>query len=198
MKRIFAVAAVAALSVAALTAAPAAAVNIVTNGSFETGDFSGWTQEGDTSFSFVTDEAAAGGPTDGVFHAAFGPVGALGGILQILSTVAGGSYFVSFDLAYIGGTPNGFVFLWDGAPVVFVEDSNSFDYGTASGILTASSASTPIDFVFFSPPSYWLLDNVSVELVSAAVPEPATWALFIAGFGLVGSVVRRRRVVGVA
>jgi len=33
------------------------------------------------------------------------------------------------------------------------------------------------------------LDSVSV----APVPEPATWALLIAGFGLTGSVLRRRR-----
>jgi PEP-CTERM motif len=31
------------------------------------------------------------------------------------------------------------------------------------------------------------------SLISGAVPEPASWALMIAGFGLVGSVMRRRR-----
>jgi hypothetical protein len=30
---------------------------------------------------------------------------------------------------------------------------------------------------------------------SGAVPEPATWAMFIAGFGLVGAAVRRRKAV---
>jgi hypothetical protein len=34
-----------------------------------------------------------------------------------------------------------------------------------------------------------LLDNVVVT----QVPEPATWAMLIAGFGLVGSAMRRRR-----
>ena len=37
-----------------------------------------------------------------------------------------------------------------------------------------------------------ILDNVSVG-ISSAVPEPATWAMMIAGFGLVGSAMRRRQ-----
>ncbi len=36
-----------------------------------------------------------------------------------------------------------------------------------------------------------LLDNVVVS--TGAVPEPATWAMMIAGFGLVGSALRRRK-----
>ena len=35
------------------------------------------------------------------------------------------------------------------------------------------------------------LDNVSIA--GGAVPEPASWALMIAGFGGVGSLMRRRR-----
>ncbi|HEX3366887.1 PEPxxWA-CTERM sorting domain-containing protein [Phenylobacterium sp.] len=37
-----------------------------------------------------------------------------------------------------------------------------------------------------------LLDNVSVD-VTGGVPEPASWALMIAGFGLAGAALRRRR-----
>ncbi|MDW8414264.1 MAG: PEPxxWA-CTERM sorting domain-containing protein [Thermaurantiacus sp.] len=43
------------------------------------------------------------------------------------------------------------------------------------------------------------IDNVSVPRViysamaGRAVPEPATWGLMIAGFGLVGAALRRRR-----
>ena len=38
------------------------------------------------------------------------------------------------------------------------------------------------------------LDNVNVEYVSGGigVPEPATWALMISGFGLAGTALRRR------
>jgi hypothetical protein len=35
------------------------------------------------------------------------------------------------------------------------------------------------------------IDNLAVK--AGAVPEPATWALLIAGFGLVGSAMRRQR-----
>lgn len=34
--------------------------------------------------------------------------------------------------------------------------------------------------------------------VNAAIPEPAVWAMLIAGFGMVGSVMRRRRPTAVA
>ncbi|MBN8832679.1 MAG: PEP-CTERM sorting domain-containing protein [Sphingomonadales bacterium] len=36
-----------------------------------------------------------------------------------------------------------------------------------------------------------LLDNVSLD-ISSAVPEPATWAMMIGGFALVGAAMRRR------
>jgi hypothetical protein len=36
--------------------------------------------------------------------------------------------------------------------------------------------------------------NASINYVFAAVPEPASWALMIAGFGLVGTAMRRRKV----
>ncbi len=36
------------------------------------------------------------------------------------------------------------------------------------------------------------LTSGSVSAVAGAVPEPATWAMMIAGFGLVGAAMRRR------
>ena len=43
--------------------------------------------------------------------------------------------------------------------------------------------------------SYAALDNVRVNGALAGVPEPATWALMILGFGAVGGAMRRRRAV---
>jgi hypothetical protein len=39
----------------------------------------------------------------------------------------------------------------------------------------------------------WNVSNLTVYGPSGAVPEPASWALMIAGFGLVGARMRRRR-----
>ena len=35
--------------------------------------------------------------------------------------------------------------------------------------------------------------DLSIDLVTASIPEPASWALMIGGFGLVGVAARRRR-----
>jgi hypothetical protein len=43
----------------------------------------------------------------------------------------------------------------------------------------------------------WGIDNVTYG-VGSAVPEPATWAMMIMGFGLAGSAVRRRRALALA
>jgi hypothetical protein len=42
-------------------------------------------------------------------------------------------------------------------------------------------------------PSYAYVFKVTGDSLAAVVPEPATWAMLIAGFGLVGTAVRRRR-----
>jgi hypothetical protein len=44
----------------------------------------------DTSFTFVTTQLAGGGPTEGAWHAAFGPTDpGGGGIIQAIATTAG-------------------------------------------------------------------------------------------------------------
>lgn len=43
-----------------------------------------------------------------------------------------------------------------------------------------------------------LLDSVKLTETMGVIPEPATWAMLIAGFGMVGTAMRRRRVVATA
>ena len=42
---------------------------------------------------------------------------------------------------------------------------------------------------------YYLIDSVQLGSTSHGVPEPATWAMMIFGFGLAGASLRRRRAV---
>lgn len=62
---------------------------------------------------------------------------------------------------------------------------------------TATSSSEVLGFLATGGPSasqppFSLLDNVSL---TGGVPEPATWALMLMGFGAVGFAARRRRTV---
>ncbi len=71
-------------------------------------------------------------------------------------------------------------------------------FGSYSLFFTAGSAGT---LKFFASTSSAdnvgpLLDSVKLT-IDARVPEPATWGLMLAGFGLVGAAMRRRQKVSV-
>ena len=175
--------------VAVAAAAPwAGAAGLVVNGDFETGTLSGWTQSGNTDSSGVDPFAAHGG----TFGAFFGPE-STGAISQTLATVAGGSYKVDFWLELDDSAqPNLFSWTWGGAAQSpsFV-NTTGFDYKEFSTTVTATGASTALTFSFANPQSFWLLDDVSVTAVTAAVPEPETFALL--GVGMAFLAWRRRR-----
>jgi hypothetical protein len=61
---------------------------------------------------------------------------------------------------------------------------------TASYTATAADAGGAITIVLDSPAIQGGWDNVTL---TAAVPEPASWAMLIIGFGLTGAAARRRR-----
>ena len=177
-------------------ATPAVAQELVTNGGFETGTFAGFTQTGNTGFTTVSTIA----PASGAFSGRFGPVGSVGGISQTLITTAGQNYLISFDLRNEGGTPNFYQALFGGSQLFAATDSAAFGYTNFSTTAVATGASTILAFNFQQNPSYFYLDNVSVTAsgIAAAVPEPATWAMMLIGFGGIGASMRRRRTLTAA
>jgi hypothetical protein len=65
-------------------------------------------------------------------------------------------------------------------------------------VFTATNTTEILGFVAGNStggnPPFALLDNVSLTAYSApAVPEPATWAMMLAGFGFIGVTMRRKR-----
>jgi choice-of-anchor C domain-containing protein len=126
-----------------------------------------------------------------------------GSIFQTISTVVGQAYEVSFDLA---GNP-------DGAPVVKLAIADATGLPGAAYLFdttgktktnmgwtqltydfTADSTSTTLTFsnsnqTGFKTPYGAALDNISIS----AVPEPATWAVMLIGFGGLGAAMRSRR-----
>jgi hypothetical protein len=184
--------AVAAIGLALGTIAPAQAANIVTNGSFETQTFAGWTQTGNTSFSGVS---CPGGAPDGNCFAFFGPIGSTGGISQTLTTVAGTTYEIDFSFLSDGGTPNSFSGSFGGVTFINQTDIAAHPFQTFSFNVQATGTSTVLAFNFRDDPGFLEIDAISVDVAGARVPGPAT--LVLVGIGLVGlSLGLRRRILG--
>ncbi len=120
-----------------------------------------------------------------------------GSISRIL-TLAAGTYRLSFD--YTGNQLNAFGGPFPMAGFTASAGSltanigplanNSSSFATYSGLFTTTGATT-LSFSQNGGDNFRgsILDNIVVT----AVPEPSSWALLIAGFGLVGGTMRRRK-----
>ena len=150
--------------------ATSANANLVNNGGFETGDFSDWTLSGNVGGGGIG--VAPLIEHSGKYGAYFGAPGSQTFLTQILATTAGASYDLSFWLENNGGSPNLFTVSWNGNVIYGLANANAFDWTQFSFNVTANSASTPLVLGFQQDPSYFHLDDASVEQV--AVPEVST------------------------
>jgi MYXO-CTERM domain-containing protein len=174
------------LSVASalLAGAPAMATELVSNGGFETGDFTGWTQFGDPSYTGV-DNGGSFPAHGGSFTGYFGPITA-GGIQQALTANIGDVVTVSFYYAQAFGSPGESMTVTLGSvPVFSAADFTNTAYTQFTGNFTVADTNPMLTFTFVDPPDYVLVDDVSVS------PAPAPGALALAG--IASLTLRRRR-----
>lgn len=185
----------AAAAVLALACVPASASELVVNGGFETGDFTGWTHNNDSDgFQWVDPSK----PHTGSFAAHMGvnpndlSPGEFANLEQMLPTVAGQDYTLSFWLDAEDGSQNGSEFKAEVGGTTLLDLVNTVqNYTFYSFNFTAANSGTLLDFQHFNGPTHFFLDDVSVTGLSSDVPEPATLALM--GAGLAGFAAMRRR-----
>ena len=186
---------------AAALSVPASAAELVTNGGFESIQFTGWSH----TFNNLTGANSISEVHSGTHAALFGSSEDWPDTLsQTLTTVAGQNYTLSFWIgselvlptapvnALFQAALDGAVFAWT--------DSSDFTYSLFTGNFVAASNATVLSFSGFNDTGYYLLDDVSVigqkgvaVDLPGGVPEPTSWALMTLGVGMVGFGLRRRR-----
>jgi PKD repeat protein len=149
---------------ASVTAKPAPVyLGLVLEGGFATGDFTGWTLTGDTSYTFVDNGSQSRiPPYSGSYEAVLGTSGARGYISQSLSTTAGATYFLSFWFDNPFGDPGEFLVSWNGKPLLDTTNPVSESWTNMQFEVSATGASTVLQFGFQDDYDWFGLDDISV------------------------------------
>lgn len=170
----------------------AAHANLIVNGGFETGDFTGWTQSG--WFIDTTN------PHSGVYDASTGCGGAscttVGDpnsafIAQTVATTVGTTYNLSFfyDSGQLATAGSELLVLW-GDPaasglstvVDFVDVDTSGLYTQYTGTVTATSATSELELLGRQDLDFYSLDDVWLTAATTtSMPEPGTLSGLLAG-----------------
>ena len=143
----------------------------------------------DFSFTLVGDTANLSGNELNPLSSATASIAGFADTTFLISTRLGQS---SFNAVYFSRT--------SGLDLFDFSLAGPVDLGTDFGPLTGTSVFTLNQFQGVATSGGALSFNASSDVqfsgtgaVTPGVPEPASWALMIAGFGLVGASMRRRR-----
>jgi choice-of-anchor C domain-containing protein len=178
----------------------ASATNLIQNGDFESysptfsgysvvnagsSELTGWTVGG-TSVDVIK---GSYGAIQGNSIDLLGSPGP-GSLSQTFATVSGQNYLLTFDLSAngSGGDSKALTVNFGGAVGNFFGSNAAVASKTLS--FTANSAESTLSFASaLNGISGAVIDNVAVS----AVPEPESYAMLLAGLGLIGAAVKRRK-----
>jgi hypothetical protein len=140
-------------------------VNLLQNGGFDSGNAGGWTQSGNTGYTYADSSGDVAHFSSYGLHA--GPAGSLGYISQTIPTTSGQSYLVSFWLDSLGGTPNEFLVVWNGNTLFDQTNIPAIGWTNMQFVVTATGTNTILEFGFRNDPSHFGLDDISVVAITA-------------------------------
>jgi hypothetical protein len=176
---------VALASMLLVAGAATARAELIVNGGFETGNFSGWSvSPSDDPFISVGSD----NPHSGRFAADLGTIGELGHISQSFADTPGQALTVSFWFASDGEQPNELRARFDGITRFDEINGGPHGYVQESFAVVATGHDT-LTFDERNDPGFLNLDDVSVA--ARAIPEPTSLSLL--GAALIGLGIARRR-----
>ena len=142
--------------------------SLVQNGGFETGDFTGWSQSGNTAYTTVTGGNALYAHS-GTYGVQAGPVSTPGYLAQVRPTTPGQAYLLSFWLSNpTSGSTELFQASWNGTNAYAITNPPVMAWTNLNFVVTATGTNTTLQFALQNDLDYFGLDDVSVT----PIPTP--------------------------
>jgi hypothetical protein len=139
---------------------------VIANGGFELGNFTDWTQSGNTTATAVI-SGNSSFVHAGRYGAELGPPGAPGYLSQTMTTIPGQNYLVSLWLRNATGqTPNFFQVQWNGGTIFFQPDVTARNWTNLQFTVTATRDTSVLQIGFQDDPDFLGLDDVNVTPVA--------------------------------